>query len=353
MKILVRATNWLGDAVMSLPALRVLRARFPSAQIAVLARPWVAELYEGERSIDRVIPLTGAPGPREWALKWRLGSLLRREKYDLAILLPNSFESAAIVWLSDARRRIGYARDGRGALLTDAVPVPLPGELRIASEPDKALSHERYYYLELLRRAGLIAAIPKVEEILLDGNDESRRRGAALFAGRGAALPVIGISPGAAYGSAKRWLPDRFAAAARQLANRDGASIAVFGSAAERDLCREVADLSGGYNFAGSTTLREFIDMTAACHLCLANDSGAMHIAAATGVPCVTVFGPTDETATGPVGSSARLVREPVACAPCRLRECPIDHRCMTRVEVDRVVAAVGVVGGPAGPNSC
>lgn len=331
MKILVRATNWLGDAIMSLPAVRALRVRFPGDQITVLARPWVAALYEGERSIDRVIPITVAPGPRDWALKWRLAGVLRRERFDLAVLLPNSFESAALVWLSGARRRIGYARDGRSALLTDAITVPVDGQIP---------RHERYYYLELLHRAGLGgAARPEVDEILLDGLDESRRRGAALFAARGVALPVIGVSPGAAYGGAKRWPAERFATAARELAARNRASIAIFGSSAERGLCSEVAGACGGHNFAGSTTLREFIDMSAACHLCLANDSGAMHIAAAVGVPCVTVFGPTDETATGPTGRSARVIREPVDCAPCGLRECPIDHRCMTRVGVDRVVA--------------
>jgi heptosyltransferase-2 len=330
-KILVRATNWLGDAVMSLPAIRALRTRFSEAQITVLARPWVAALYEGESSIDRVIPLMARSGLRDWAAKWNLGRRLSREKFDLAVLLPNSFESAAIVWLARARRRIGYARDGRSALLTDAIPAPSPGEIP---------RHERYYYLELLRRAGLIEAIPEVNEILLDGLDESRMRGEALFAGRGIALPVIGVNPGAAYGSAKRWLADRFAASARELAGRNRASIAIFGSAGERDLCAEVAKACGGENLAGATTLREFIDMSAACRLILANDSGAMHIAAAVGVPCVTVFGPTDETATGPTGPTARIIREPVDCAPCRLRECPIDHRCMTRVGVERVVSA-------------
>jgi heptosyltransferase-2 len=249
-------------------------------------------------------------------------------------LLPNSFESAAIVWLSGARQRVGYARDGRSALLTKAIPVPLSGEIH---------RHERYYYLELLRRAGLIDAIPEVSEILFDGLDDARRRGAAIFSTRGISLPVIGVSPGAAYGSAKRWLPERFAAAARQLAARDNASIAIFGSQTERDLCEEVAKASGGRNFAGATTLSEFIDLTAACHLCLTNDSGAMHIAAATGTPCITVFGPTDETATGPTGHTAMMVREPVDCAPCGLRECPIDHRCMTRVTSDRVVAVAEI----------
>jgi heptosyltransferase-2 len=153
-------------------------------------------------------------------------------------------------------------------------------------------------------------------------------------------LPVIGVSPGAAYGSAKRWLPERFAKSARRLAEKMNASVVVFGSAAERSMCEEVAQAAGGRNLAGETTLRGFIDMTAACALFLTNDSGAMHIAAACGVPSVTVFGPTNEIATGPPGHLARIVREPVDCAPCMLRECPIDHRCMTRVTAEHVIAA-------------
>ncbi len=295
----------------------------------MLARPWCAPLYVGERSIYRTILLTGRPGARDWTVKWQLGSELRREKFDLAVLLPNSFESAAMVWLSQARRRVGYARDGRGPLLTDAIAVPAAGEIP---------RHERYYYPELLRRAGLIAQLPSVDEILFDGRDALRSRGEALFAERGVALPVIGVSPGAAYGSAKRWLPERFAAAARELAAERGASVVVFGSESERSLCGDVAAACGGANLAGETSLREFIEMTAACCLCLTNDSGAMHITAAAGVPCITVFGPTDEKATGPTGRFAQILREPVDCAPCGLRECPIDHRCMTRVTADRVV---------------
>ncbi|HXE65344.1 MAG TPA: lipopolysaccharide heptosyltransferase II [Bryobacteraceae bacterium] len=334
MKILVRATNWLGDAVLSLPAIRALRAANPQAEMVVLARPWVAALYEGEHSIDRVIPLTAASGARDWRAKWKLGAQLRKERFDLAVLLPNSFESAAIVWLSGARRRVGYARDGRALLLTDAIDVPRPGEIP---------PHERYYYPELLRRAGLIEQLPEIEEILFDGLAESRARGASLFAARGIGLPVIGINPGAAFGTAKRWLPERFAEAARQLAAAHSASIAVFGTEAERQLCGQVAAGAGGHNLAGATTLREFIDMTAACSFCLANDSGAMHVCAAAGVPSVTVFGPTDETRTGPVSARAHVLREPVDCAPCGFRECPIDHRCMTRVTTDRVVAAAEI----------
>lgn len=329
MKILIRATNWLGDAVMSLPALRAIRKRFPHARITVLARPWVAAIYQGERSIDELISLKGKPGVRDWRVKWKLARRLRREHFDLAILFPNSFESALLVRLAGAKRIVGYARDGRSLLLTKAVKLPSKGEIA---------PHERFYYLELLRRAGLIQGIPEVAEIHLYGIPESRARGEALFASFGVKLPVIGVSPGAAYGTAKRWLPERFGEAATRLAGQMGGSIAVFGSASERTMCEEVARGCGGRNFAGQTTLREFMDMTAACRLFLSNDSGAMHVASALGIPSVTVFGPTDETATGPMGVDARVVREPVDCAPCLLRECPIDHRCMTRVTTDRVI---------------
>jgi heptosyltransferase II len=235
------------------------------------------------------------------------------------------------VYLAGVKRRVGYARDGRSWLLSDAIALPAKGEIP---------RHERFYYLEMLRRAGLIEAIPDVPEIRLDGVAEASRRGAELFAKAGVKLPVIGVSPGAAYGAAKRWLPDRFGEAAARLAAEAGGSVAVFGSAAERPMCEEVALASGGRNFAGETSLRGFIDMTAACQLFLTNDSGAMHIASALGIPSVTVFGPTDESATGPLGASARLVREPVDCAPCLLRECPIDHRCMTRVTSQQVIVA-------------
>jgi heptosyltransferase-2 len=162
------------------------------------------------------------------------------------------------------------------------------------------------------------------------------------------------VSPGAAYGTAKRWLPERFAESAIRLARELGGGVAVFGSRDERPLCEQVAEAvrpSGvrTLNFAGETTLREFIEMAAACRVFLTNDSGAMHIASALGVPMVAVFGATDHIATGPTGDLARIVREPVECSPCLLRECPIDHRCMTEVTSDRVVdEALTVLGSVA-----
>jgi heptosyltransferase-2 len=331
-KILVRAANWIGDAVMSLPALRALRGRLPEATIHVLARPWVAALYEHERAIDGLLVLEGAPGLRDLREKWRAIDRLRRERYDAAVLLPNSFESAALVWLAGVKERIGYARDGRSPLLTLAPEAPRPGEIP---------RHERYYYLELLRRAELIDGLPDRPEIRFDGIEEARGRGRELLRARGFKSAVVGVSPGAAYGGAKRWLPERFAEAAAALARRFSLEVAVFGSEAERELCEAVAAQAHGKSFAGRASLREFMDMTAACRLFLTNDSGAMHIASAMDVATVTVFGPTDEYATGPTGAKGAIVREPVECAPCLLRECPIDHRCMTRIPVERVIEAV------------
>jgi heptosyltransferase II len=326
-KILIRATNWLGDAVMSLPAIRAVRAGFPEAEIVVLARPWVADLYEGERSIDRVIRYEPKPGFRDFLAKWRAARALRREKFDCAILLQNAFEAAAIVWLAGIPRRFGYDRDGRRALLTDPIRVPKPGEIP---------RHERFYYLEMLRRASVILKMPASEDIRLDMLK-------ADYGQRNIVPPVVGVSPGAAYGSAKRWLPERFAEAAVDVARSLGGSVVIFGSAGERELCGRVANLVhqagvSAHNLAGETTLKEFIGLVAACRVFLTNDSGAMHIASACGVPTVAVFGATDDSTTGPTGPLARVVREPVECSPCLLRECPIDHRCMSRVTSGRVV---------------
>lgn len=313
--ILIRATNWVGDAVMSLPALHAIRERFPQAHVAILAKPGVADLYKREKLADEVIPYTAS----SLLDKWRVGKYLASRGFDCAILLQNAFEAALLAWVARIPNRIGYARDGRGPLLTRAVPVPHPGEIP---------PHQRFYYLELLRRAGMIDDLPDTIPFI-------------AVSGRTDSPPVIGVSPGAAYGTAKRWLPEHFAEAAARLARERGASIALFGSKSERALCEEVAGLMEGCeitNYAGQTSLAEFIDLAARCELFLTNDSGAMHIASALNVPTVAVFGATDDIATGPSGASARVVREPVECSPCLLRECPIDHRCMTRVSAARVV---------------
>jgi lipopolysaccharide heptosyltransferase II len=325
-RILVRATNWVGDAVMSLPALRALRQRFPQAHISILAKPWVADLYRREPFCDELIPYT----PRSATEKWTAARALRSRHFDTAILLQNAFEAAAIAYVAGIPERIGYSRDGRGFLLTRAIPVPKPGEIP---------RHERFYYLEMLRRAGILDVLPSNDVIRLEGAPAARVAGLERFRQLGLGDIVIGVSPGAAYGTAKRWLPDRFAESASLIANELGASVAVFGSKEERDLCQYVVGETDMpiKNFAGETTLAEFIDLAAACRVYLTNDSGAMHIASALGVPTVAIFGATDDQTTGPTGALAKVVREQVECSPCLKRECPIDHRCMTRVSAARV----------------
>ncbi len=300
---------------MCLPALRAIRLRFPQAHIAILAKPWVADLYARESFTDELIIYAARSLPEKVKFGWGL----RVQGFDCAILLQNAFEAALIARLGGIPNRIGYNRDGRGFLLTNAVAPPKRGEIP---------PHQRFYYLELLRRAGVIDAIPESDAIRLERPNVQKTR-------------TIGVSPGAAYGSAKRWLPERFAEAALRLAKERNASIALFGSKTERALCDQVAALVEGVpviNHAGETTLAQFMDLTAACEVFLTNDSGAMHVASALGVPTVAIFGATDHIATGPTGCHSRVVREEVECSPCLLRECPIDHRCMTGVSAERVV---------------
>ncbi len=334
--ILVRATNWVGDAVMSLPALQALRERYPSANISVLARPWVADLYAREPFCDEIIAYQAPPGWKALRSKWTVASELRSRHFDCAILLQNAFEAAAVVWLARIPVRVGYERDARGPLLTHAIAVPKAGEIP---------NHQRFYYLELLKRAGLIDSYPPTAESKLSGSVAAAAEGRAHFARLGLSERVIGISPGAAFGTAKRWLPERFLETGIRLARELRAAVAVFGSKDEQQLCETVsagiaaAGVSSA-NLAAKTTLAEFIEMAAACCLYLTNDSGAMHIASALGVPTVAVFGSTDHVATGPAGHRFAIIRQQVECSPCLLRECPIDHRCMTRVTVDTVAQA-------------
>jgi heptosyltransferase-2 len=311
--ILIRATNWVGDAVMCLPALHAIRERFPEAHITILAKSWVADLYAQESFTNQMLMCDAKP----W---WTMALELRRHRFDCAILLQNAFSAAWVAAAAGIPARIGYNRDGRGFLLTRAVKVPKRGEIP---------RHQRFYYLELLRRARLIDALP-AGDIKITPQTSARNP-----------KRVIGISPGAAYGTAKRWMPERFAEAASELANARGAALALFGSRAEHDLCEQIAQMLHGHdvtNYAGRTTLEQFIELAARCELFLTNDSGAMHIASALGVPTVAIFGDTDDEATGPTGPHARVVREQVECSPCLLRECPIDHRCMTRISAGRVV---------------
>ena len=334
-RILVRATNWVGDAVMSIPALEAIRTRFPAAHISILARPWVADVYRGAPFCDRILLYHPKPGFGDLRAKWRLSRVLKGIGFDLAILLPNSFDAALVPFLAGIPRRVGYARDGRRLLLTDAVAKPVAGEIPV---------HERFYYLELLRRAGFVSKLPADAPIQLRVTPRSYE------------MPVIGLSPGAAYGTAKRWLPESFASTAVTLASRwVGSRVIVFGTKDEADVCDRVAALIrkqgvAAESLGGKTDLYEFMEHAAACRVFVTNDNGAMHIVSALGVPTVAVFGATRHSTTGPTGDRSVVVRQAVDCSPypnpCLLRECPIDHRCMSAVTPERVVTeALKIVG--------
>jgi len=313
-RILVRAPNWVGDVVLSLPALRDVRSAFPASRIEVLARPWVAGLYGAVPEVDKVVESRGIAAD----------AATLRGRHDLALLLPNSFASAFALWRAGVPERWGYATDARGALLTRSCRVP-------ASVRGRS---QLYYYRAMLEGLGLAVAGPP--DASLACPEAWAERGRALL---GAPGPWIGVNPGAAYGTAKRWPPERFAAAAALVARRAGARIAIVGAGSERPLAERIAAQLGSSAriLCGETTLAELVGVLRELRLLLTNDSGPMHLAAALGTPLVAVFGSTDWSETSPVSERARVVREETECAPCRLRECPIDHRCMTRVAVDRV----------------
>lgn len=330
MKILVRATNWIGDAIMSIPALQAIHQRWPEAEITILARPWVAELYRGQDFAHRIEALTAHSG-NPMAIE-RAARSLRAEQYDCAVLLQNAFSAAWLAWRARIPERIGYARNGRGILLTKAIPVP---------KRDEIAAHEAYYYLALVQRAGWLETIPKVERISLrvstEGSEaaEARLRDAGLVAGK----RRIAIAPGAAFGSAKCWPAERFAAVADALVEDFGVDVVLFGAPSEIDICRKIMErmCHQAASFAGKTSIGELPALFSRCHLFVGNDSGAMHVAAAVGVPVVAVFGSTDPDGTASVTGRRAIVQHKVACSPCFLRECPIDHRCMERVPVQEV----------------
>jgi heptosyltransferase-2 len=335
MKILIRATNWVGDAIIAIPALQAVRRRWPAAEIAILARPWVADLYQNQGLANRLIHFDSKERHRGIFGVESIARQLRFDRFDVALLLQNAFQAAWIAWRAGIRERIGYSRDARAALLTRAVKVPIHGEIP---------AHEAYYYLELLRRIGWIDQLPLLEPIRLKidpATIELARLQIATEGARPGALRIA-LAPGAAYGSAKCWPPERFAALADSLIADFNADVILFGSASERDIAERITAGMRHHpvNLVGQTPIGELPAFFAACNLFIGNDSGAMHVAAAAGIPVVAVFGPTDPEGTSPVTPELAIVREPVSCSPCFLRHCPVDHRCMTRISVDAVYSS-------------
>jgi heptosyltransferase-2 len=321
---------------MAIPALEAIRSSRPSAEMVILARPAVADTYREQPFADRLMAFDYQGRHRGWVGRGRLIRELRREKFTTAILLQNAFEAAWLAWRAGIPDRIGYARDGRSALLTKPIPVPPVGEVP---------RHESHYYLELLRLAGWIEAHGDVAPIHLRVSDSAREAMEAKLQASGSRQGAwrCAIAPGASYGAAKCWLPERYAALADRLISECGADVILFGAPSEGEIGERIGSAMKGraISFVGRTTLRDLPALLSACSVFVGNDSGAMHIAAAVGLPVVGIFGPTDPEATRPVTHDFTLIREPVSCSPCFLRKCPVDHRCMTRVEVASVFAAV------------
>ena len=336
-RILVRGPNWLGDAVMCEPALRGLRTLFPDAQISLLVKPAVADLYAGHPALTRVLIYDSTRQHMGLSGKWALAGELRRHGFDLAILFQNAFEAAFLAFLASVPRRYGYATDGRSLLLSDPVAPPDRG----------TLVHQVHYYWDLLKPLGLTGD-PTAPELVVSPEEEQAMAGRLAQGGVTASDIVVGINPGSTYGGAKRWLPERFAEVTERLCRtvRDSddrqVSVVIFGAKGEERLGREIATRlsSRSLVLSGATTIRELMAAVKRCAMLLTNDTGPMHIAAAFQVPVVAIFGPTDWRTTSPFGDAHAIVRQPVDCAPCLLRECPIDHRCMTRVSVEQVYEA-------------
>jgi heptosyltransferase-2 len=321
-RVVVRAPNWLGDAVMAIPAMAAVRRAFAGRPVVLAAAPAVAALFEEitPAAPDAIVSIDRA----------RERDQLRAAQADGILLMPNSFGSAWIAARSGIAERWGYRAGGRGMLLTRGVRRP------------RRPIHQVQYYLELVRGLGIDAP---------DHRPQIQPRPATLVqadallrsARAAAATPIVGFAPGAAYGHAKRWPPDRVAQVIAGLAQQGIAALLV-GAGDDRATGRAIeSSLPAGVpliNLIGRTTLRQLVGVIARCRAFVSNDSGAMHVAAAVGVPLTAIFGPTDERATRPAGDADVILRD-VFCRPCMLRECPIDHRCMKRIDVDTVLHSV------------
>lgn len=340
-RLVVRPPNWLGDAVLAIPAMAAIRRHFAKSHLTIAAAPSVAPIFREDTPVapDRVLEL---PATTRAAV-----AVLEGEGFGLGILFPNSFRSAWQFRRAGIPERWGYSRSGRGLLLTRR-----PRPRRDPSRP-----HQADYYRALVRAFDI--ACDDNEEPRLIPRAPSLERASALLAQCGVVDdgPLLGFAPGAAYGQAKQWPPDRVAEVMAALIRRRRARCLIVGASHDRATAREIESWLRAHapdavdrvtNLTGRTSLSALTGLVHRTHVFVSNDSGAMHVAAALGRPVVATFGPTNERATSPIGLHTVLT-EPVFCRPCMLRECPIDHRCMRRISADRVVEAVERVLAAAG----
>ena len=343
MKILVRGTNWIGDAVMSIPALRELRRIFPDDQITLLTRSWADGLFQDASFIDEIVSYEKA----KWPVRDILDNsqFLKRDNFDLAVLLPNSFESAITAFLTRISRRIGYNKDVRGLLLTDPIAVPEWKDRR----------HEAYYYLNLVQNVErLVLSRETVGRFeyngMLEVSDE-RRAAARQFLSENSvdlSRPTVALGVGSANSRAKRWPVENYARLAELIARDAHQNVILVGSKDEEESAAEVEVRSKVtlVNLAGKTDLAMAAAVLSEVDMMVSNDMGLAHLAPAVGTKTVVLFGPTNPETTRPFAPNAYIQREPVDCAPCMLRDCPIDHRCMTRITPERVFDTAFAAGG-------
>lgn len=330
MSTVIRSPNWIGDGIMCLPAIRAFKSSFPDERLAVAAKRYLADLFLNIPEIDEIIPLPDRWTPRSIAAA--VGEC-RQRRFQRGILFTNSFSSALFFRLAGIPSLAGYARDGRGFLLRDRVPPPPAG------------AHHQHYYLNIIGRLAEQNADRSFPASLVIGSGE-KDQAADWLRQQGIVneRPLLAVSPTAAYGSAKAWLPDRFREVIRRWLERfPETAVLLLGGGSERERVAAIADgLPGSVlNLAGALDLRRSLAVLSLCRLFVGNDSGLMHAAAALSLPLVAVFGPTEPGRTAPLAGRFRLLHHPVECAPCRRRECPGDHRCMTAVGVDEVLAAM------------
>ena len=324
-RILIRSSNWLGDAVMTSPAVRAIKLTRPDAHITMLTRAKLADFWKMVPEVDEVIPVEQKESVFSVAKKIRKG-------FDMAVVFPNSIRSALEVYLAGIPRRAGSHGKYRRWLLTSVFTGRLkPGPPR----------HQMHHYLDLAEFAGA-----KVEEGMRHIETALQPVPRPVPAGSAAdtgARMKIGLCPGAEYGRAKRWLPERYAEVVNAVSQRRECEWMLFGTERDTRVGESIAALieTGHTNLIGKTTLAELIAALSECRLLLTNDTGTMHLAAFLGVPTVALFGSTEPALTGPLGAGNRILRHHVECSPCFLRDCPIDFRCMKAIATDEVVEAV------------
>jgi heptosyltransferase-2 len=312
--VVVRSPNWLGDAVMALPAVRNLKALWFDRPLTVAAPEKLAALWQKCPFVDQVIAFKE---PKSIAI---CADQIRQGNFASAVLLPNSLRAAMEVWKAGVPHRFGYARGGRGMLLTRTIPFPQRNPSRL---------HQRFFYLDLVTALGA-PEDPSLPKLRKD----------PTTVGPGLREPVIAICPGAEYGPAKRWPIEYFLAVARHFASTRKAKIVLLGAPVDMAIADQFAQqLPGVENLVGRTSLDEFMSALASARLVICNDSGAMHLASALGVPTLAVFGSTEPQLTGPMGARSRVLRHHVPCSPCFLRECPLDFACMKKTTPEMAIA--------------